>query len=663
MKKIAVVLGVIVGLLVLGFGALWVLANPNSHRQLIQSQLESQLGRKVTLGDMSLGLFPFRFQVQNPVIGDDPTVGSQRPFVQAEKLDIQISLLPLLSGNINVNALELQRPSVELVKTKQGVWNFSTLGAKAAPATSAPSAPKSAGASTQAFALDRLVIKDGQVALTDFQQNRERAVYDHIDVTLLNFSADKPFSFDIAVQIEGGGPTPIAGVLSGHGDVTNGTSEIQASGNLKLDKAKINKVDVGYPISLQYKGSVKTADDSIHIDDAKLQLGQTPLDVSGMLYTSTNPVTMDLKIKSGDVSIAEIARLASAFGVAFAPGATVAGRVSTDVQAKGSFAKPVLSGTIAGRDLRISGQGIPQPVQVNAVNLALSPTAIQSNEFNATSGKTTVVGKLAVLQYASSSPSADVELRAPGATLPEIQSIAKAYGMNGLDQISGDGKLSFDLRAKGPIQSLSTTSAMRALNGTIDVDFSPMKILGFDTSHELAQIGGFGSSLKDQNLTDILKIAGKILIKDGIAQTDGLKAQLGVGALNASGTGDLATEALNLKMSAIFTKEFSDSIGGIKGGNVLNFGLSNSAGEIVLPAIVRGSFTKPSFAPDLKAMADLQKQKYIPSLSNPTEAITNVLGLVKKKDNTGQDQSQPPNAGGLKGLLDAFGGKKTDQSK
>src|SRR5262249_5880878 len=148
-----------------------------------------------------------------------------------------------------------------------------------------------------------------------------------------------------------------------------------------------------------------------------------------------NPVTMDLKIKSGEVSIAEIARLASAFGVAFAPGATVAGRVSTDVQAKGSFAKPILSGTIAGRDLRISGQGIPQPVQVNAVNLALSPTAIQSNEFNATSGKTTVVGKLAVLQYASSSPSADVELRAPGATLPEIQSIAKAYGMNGLDQI------------------------------------------------------------------------------------------------------------------------------------------------------------------------------------------------------------------------------------
>src|SRR5262249_25613722 len=156
----------------------------------------------------------------------------------------------------------------------------------------------------------------------------------------------------------------------------------------------------GYPIQFDYKLDAKTAEDLVKIDNATLLLGQTPLSVSGVLNTAPTPMNIDLKIKSGDVSIAEIARLASAFGVAFAPGATVNGRVSADVQAKGPATKPALNGTVSGRDLQISGQGIPQPVGVKAINLALSPTSIQSNEFNATSGKTTLVGKFAMLQYA-----------------------------------------------------------------------------------------------------------------------------------------------------------------------------------------------------------------------------------------------------------------------
>src|SRR5262249_18579142 len=130
----------------------------------------------------------------------------------------------------------------------------------------------------------------------------------------------------------------------------------------------------------------------LSIENATLQLGQTPLSVAGTLQTSTTPVEMNLKIKSGDVSIAEIARLASAFEVVFPRGTTVGGRVSTDLQVTGSSAKPTLTGKIGGRDLKVSGEGIPQAVEVKAINLALSPAAIQSDEFNATSGKTTIVG-------------------------------------------------------------------------------------------------------------------------------------------------------------------------------------------------------------------------------------------------------------------------------
>src|SRR5689334_4914865 len=100
MRRIGIALAVIGGILVLGLGAVWIFANPNSHRELIQSQLEAQLGRKVTLGNMSLGLLPLRFQVETPVIAEDPGIASKEPFIRAERLDVRIGLLALLSGNI-----------------------------------------------------------------------------------------------------------------------------------------------------------------------------------------------------------------------------------------------------------------------------------------------------------------------------------------------------------------------------------------------------------------------------------------------------------------------------------------------------------------------------------------------------------------------------------
>jgi autotransporter translocation and assembly factor TamB len=345
--------------------------------------------------------------------------------------------------------------------------------------------------------------------------------------------------------------------------------------------------------------------------------------------------------------------------VAFAPGATVNGRVSADVQARGPATKPNLTGTIAGRDLEISGQGIPQPVQVRAVNLTLSPTAIRSNEFNATSGKTTVVGRFSLLQYASAAPSIDFGLRAPGATLPEIQSIAKAYGVTGLDQITGEGAMDFDLNARGPLKSLSSADATRALNGTINLNFSPVKIAGFDTAHELSRVGGFASNMTDQGSTEILRLIGQIVVKNGIAQTDNLQAQLGIGNLVASGTADLATETLNLKLSAVFTKAFSDKIGASRAGGFMNAALSNTAGELVIPALVTGNFTKPSFAPDLQAVAQMQRQRFLPTLSNPAGAVSSVLETLTGKPKEGAEQGdEQQQRSPIQGILNLFGRKR-----
>src|SRR5260370_4840034 len=413
MRKILIGLAILVAVIaVVAAGAL-LLVDVNRYRGAVQTQLERQLGRNVTLGKMSLGILPLRFQVENPVIAEDPGFPSQAPFIRAGKLDVRVSLSSLLGGNVDVRSVDLERPAVELIQNKRGEWNFSTLGQ--AGGGSSGSASKG---SARAFALDRLSIHDGQVAMTDLQQAKGRTIFDHIDIT---------------------------------SRLTDQSGVTAAAGNLKFNAARFNGTDLGYPIAVDYDVVSKPSEGLIDINSAKVLLGQTPIDVAGSLTTNTTPPRLNLNIKTGDASIAEIARLASAFGIAFAPGTNVGGKIRLDVKATGSTARPELTGSIAGRDLKISCKEVPQPVEVEQIDLALSPAEIRSNDFTATSGKTNIEGHFAVRQYASPSPSVDATLRAPNATMPEVQSIAKAYGITGLDQVKGNGRLNLDLHAAGPV--------------------------------------------------------------------------------------------------------------------------------------------------------------------------------------------------------------------
>jgi uncharacterized protein involved in outer membrane biogenesis/heat shock protein HslJ len=680
MRRIVMALGIGAALLLLLVAAVLLLVDVNKYNGVIQSRLEQQLRRKVTLGKMSLGLVPLRFQVLSPTIADDPAFANRSPFVQAEQLDVRVALFPLLSGNVAVQSIQLRKPVVELIKNPQGVWTFASIG----PEPSGTAGADASG-SSGTFSLDKLEIQDGQVAVTDHQAQQARAVYDHIELTLLNYAPGKPFALDLGtkeIRLQGeGGPvvdanpsaTPFhgtlhinhfdagrvykdgAGQVSGETQIASAGGNLTAQGKLTVDGAKFNQLDLGYPIGLDYDVAAQPAEGAININRGTIQLGATPLSITGTVDSASNPVNVNLAVKSGDVSITEIARLASAFGVAFDPTAQVSGKVAVDVRARGSLDRPVLSGTIAGRDLQISGKAVPQPVQIKAIDLAMTPTEIRSNDFDAVSGKTTVNARFALRQYTSSAPLLDVGLKAPNATLPEIQSIASAYGFTGLEQIQGQGALNLDLRAAGIAQSLTSADAMKAVNGSLDLDFSPLSIKGFDAARELAGIAGVTSGDKN-SATELLHVVGKILIKDGIAQTDDLKAQLPAGNLVASGTANLADETLNLKVSSVLSKAFSDKLGGTRVGGYMSTALSNNDGELVIPAVVTGTFKQPKFAPDVQAIVQMQKQRLIPNLSDPKSAVSGLVGALTGRTPPGsEDKNEKPS---VKGLLGGLLGRK-----
>jgi hypothetical protein len=245
----------------------------------------------------------------------------------------------------------------------------------------------------------------------------------------------------------------------------------------------------------------------------------------------------------------------------------------------------------------------------------------------------------------------DLALRAPGATLSEVQAIAKAYGVKGLDQLSGAGKVSFDLRASGPMKEVASADIAKTLNGTMNIDFNAVRIQGFDAMGELARFGGF-LKLEPSNkgFTDVIRLAGRINVKNGVAQTTDLHAQLLEGTLTTTGSSDLSSQTLDLRAMAVFSKAFSDKVGGTRIGGLLTTALANEKGEIVIPALISGDITKPKFYPDTKTFLQLQKQRLLPGL---LDAITG------KKDAPAEPGQEPPKPGGLRGVLEGiFGGQK-----
>jgi len=659
-------LGIVIGVAVAFIAALLVVAfarfDVNRYRARIQSEMEQRLNRRVALGHMKFNFMPPRLRIENLVISEDPNFGSQSPFLKADTVDLSVRLLPLLGNRVEIDVIALQRPSIELVKNGQGVWNLSTLG----PGSS----QTSSSSATRVLMQENLTVHDGQVAVTNLQKRQNRKVYDHIDIALRDYAPGKAFSIDAIAHVssrggqeislqgkvgplsEGGADrtpfngtlslgrvaigglsnffdTPVLaktdGIVSGKTEIKTVSGKLAAIGSVKLENVRINGLEVGYPVTAQYNLDADPVADVIKIASATIQLGATPVSVSGSLNLQPTPAELDLNVRSEGASVTEVTRLASAFGVVFASDTTVVGQMSGDIQIRGPANNPRLSGTVSGRDLRVAGKEIPQAVQIASVDLAITPTEIRSNTFELRSGNMTAAARFGVAQYTSKSPTIDFALRSANVYLPEIVATAKAYGAKGLAPITGSGTLNLDLHASGPLRSMRSSEIIKLLNGNANVDFRNVRIAGLGVEHELESIGRFQKSSHDQGGVDIEHLTGHFLVRNGIAQTNDLRAVLEGGTVVAAGTANLSSHALNLRVTAILSKAASQEAEGASWVETLPV-LTNSRGELVVPGIITGTFEHPKFEPDLQQRALMRLKGIVPTSDNPFGVLGSLLG-------------------------------------
>jgi autotransporter translocation and assembly factor TamB len=166
------------------------------------------------------------------------------------------------------------------------------------------------------------------------------------------------------------------GIISGDRRIDAEAGKMTVNGMMNIWNARLRKIDLGDPAAVQHDLTDELKADAIAIRESILTLGSMPLKIKGMVNAKPTPAQLELKLWASDVSIAETAKLAAA-GMTMPPETSVGGEAAADIQVRGTAEKPSLLGTVSARNAQISGKEIAQPVEVPAMNMALTPAEIR----------------------------------------------------------------------------------------------------------------------------------------------------------------------------------------------------------------------------------------------------------------------------------------------
>ncbi|HET9837963.1 MAG TPA: AsmA family protein, partial [Candidatus Angelobacter sp.] len=229
----------------------------------------------------------------------------------------------------------------------------------------------------------------------------------------------------------------------------------------------------------------------------------------------------------------------------------------------------------------------------------------------------------------------------------------------------------YGLLASNVNASFSSSSAnniARSLNGNMAINLTNGRLMNLDLLHELASVGKFvgGNFAAAKNYTDLFQLTGNFDVKNGVAQTNNLKAVIDGGTLAAAGLVNLADQSLNLHVTAVLNKALSQQVGGTQVGGFMNTALANNQGELVLPVIVTGTFQHPQVAPDVQQIAQMKLKNLLPTSQNPGQLTNGILGAIlgnKNQGGTSGQQTGGQGRGGIGGIVGAITGQQQQQDQ
>jgi AsmA protein len=383
----------VVGLCIVAIVAIPLFVNVNTLRPLLEQQLTTALGRKVTMGNLKLSVFSSSVTAQELTIAEDPAFGAA-PFLTAKSLHIGVELKPLLFGHkILVRSLRIVEPQIRLVHADQGVWNFSTIGSTSASRTS-DSAKES---SFPDLTVNKLNIEGGRATVDDQPSHGSALTFDQIALSVQNFSFAKQFPFTLTANLPGQGAVNLAGnagpidphnaaatafdaqLKIDHFDpvavgvlqrssgmtaladidahVASDGVAVSSNGKMHLQNLQLSPkgTPAKKPVDIVYTASHNLKTNAGELQSATVTIGALTAALSGT-YNLTPATTINVKLSGQGMPVNELQTLLPVAGVKLPNGSVLqGGQLTTTLNVTGPLDNLVITGPFQIDNTRLAG--------------------------------------------------------------------------------------------------------------------------------------------------------------------------------------------------------------------------------------------------------------------------------------------------------------------
>jgi AsmA protein len=411
-NKPLVIAGVVVAVLLLIVLALPLFINANKFKPKLETQLTSALGRKVTIGNISLALFSGGVSVSDVAIADDPAFSSS-PFLTAKELTVGVELMPLIfSKRLEVRSITLDSPDVALIHAPNGTWNYSSLGnsgasngaAKPAPAQSAPPASGSDDDAAANLTVQKLEIKNGKIVVSGTGAKAAKpSTYSDVNLEASDISYTSSFPFKLsatgpgnsAFKVDGkAGPidkadssltpltatldvqhldlattgfidasTGIAGVMDFKGNLNSDGKTMTSKGTVTANKFKMSAAGSpsSVPVTVDYTTDYALKSQTGNLTQGDIHIGKAFQQVTGTYDMSGDSTKINMKVHAANMPLGDLEGFLPAIGVVLPSGSKLqGGTLSADLAANGPVDKLTIAGPVNIANTELAGFSLSQ---------------------------------------------------------------------------------------------------------------------------------------------------------------------------------------------------------------------------------------------------------------------------------------------------------------
>ncbi|KJS28712.1 MAG: hypothetical protein VR64_23000 [Desulfatitalea sp. BRH_c12] len=648
-KWIAAIMAVLVLIVLLAIVIVPRIIDLEKYKPRIEAEAAKALGRPVTLGGkIEPSLFPWIGIALSDVRLGNPPGFKEKEFASVGLFEVRMKLLPLLSGNYEIKTFVIEKPSILLVKKKDGRANWQGIGAQDAepPAPKPEQAPgEKSGLSIKNLALSQMSVSDGHLVFVDNGTGARHEIK-NIELTLKDVTLDQPIHVDFSaiadehpLNLSGTvgpvGPDPgkspvdvdlglellkhINIQLKGRIDQLEQTPQMALSMNVAPFSLRRVMSDLKQPMPMQTSDesvlqkialsmNLSGSPEKVALSNGKLTLDDSQMLFSGQAREFDKPnVKLEAALDRIDLDRYLPPPQDKPADAPKTPSPERPAEKKTDYT---PLRRLVLDAQIKIGEMKIKNartRNIVMKASANKGIIRLDPMTVDLYQGHMSLATTINVQK--------QTPRTETRL-----AIEKVQSGPLLRDVMEKDIVEGVLESAISLQFNGDTDA----QIRRSLNGKGELMFTNGAIVGVDLAGMVRNVqSAFGLAEKktERPRTDFSALTVPFTVTDGVSKLENALLQSPLVRLQADGSANLVQETLDIRVEPKF-------VGTLKGQ-----GDTQQRSGVVVPVNVRGTFDQPKFRPDMKAILnqELPDKEALKKMIPPKEDLSKELEKKKQE--------------------------------